>query len=246
MLAKFGLKDVALKIVDSIENGAGGSYLDKLIKISLDEDKPVQTLRHEAIHALKELGFFTPQQWKALEREAKKTWIDKYLKGQMTELNGKVMTRLQAYQELGLSKSEILEEAIADAFGDFDVNKAPPGMMTALLKRIKEFFASLARALSGAGYESAEEIFGKIEAGKLAKVKDVETQTMEERLSLLRAAHPDEIEISTQNPQGKTRIYDPLTQMLSIDSDAIKEAMETNKELAGRITQAISQYGLLS
>lgn len=247
MLSKFGLKDVALKIVDSIEHGAGGKFvgIDKLIQISLEENKPVQTLRHEAIHALKELGFFTPQQWKALEREANKTWIDKYLRGQMTKLKGKVMTRLQAYQELGYSKSEIIEEAIADAFGDFDVNKAPPGMMTALLKRINEFFASLARALTGAGYESAEEIFGKIEAGKLAKAKDVETQTMEERLSLLRAAHPDEIEISTQNPQGKTRIYDPLTQMLSIDSDAIKEAMESNKELSGRIIQAISEYGFI-
>jgi hypothetical protein len=258
MLSKFGLKDVALKIVDSIEHGAGGKFvgIDKLIQISLKENKPVQTMRHEALHALKALGFFTPQQWKALERQARKTWVDKYLKGQMVKVNGQVMTRYDAYangvkNEKGeyilepLSPDEVLEEAIADAFGDFDVNKAPPGMMTALLKRINEFFASLARALTGAGYESAEEIFGKIEAGKLAKVKDVETQTMEERLSLLRAANPDEIEISTQNPQGKTRIYDPLTQMLSIDSDAIKEAMESNKELSGRITQAISEYGFI-
>ena len=172
LLSKFGLKDVALKIVDQIEHGAGGKYssLQKLIQISLEADKPVQTMRHEALHALKNLGFFTPQQWKALEQQAKKTWVDKYLKGQMTELEGKVMTRFDAYKELGYSEADILEEAIADAFGDFDGGtKPPPGMMAALFKRIKDFFAALKRALTGAGYESAEDIFGKIEEGKLAK-----------------------------------------------------------------------------
>ena len=170
MLSKFGLKDVGLKIVDQIENGAGGSYFEKLIKISLDESKPIETMRHEALHALKDLGFFTPQQWKALEQQAKKTWVDKYLKGQMTELDGEVMTRFDAYKKLGLTEAEILEEAIADAFGDFSAGtKPPPGMIAALFKRLQEFFASLKRALTGAGYESAEDIFGKIEEGKLVK-----------------------------------------------------------------------------
>ena len=184
LLSKFGLKDVALKIVDQIENNASGSYAENLIKIALEADKPVQTMRHEALHALKNLGFFTPQQWKALEQQAKKTWIDKYLKGQMTELDGKVMTRFDAYKELGLSEADILEEAIADAFGDFDGGtKPPPGMMAALFKRIKDFFAALKRALTGAGYESAEDIFGKIEEGKLAKQIEKVDETAE-KLSL--------------------------------------------------------------
>lgn len=170
MLSKFGLKDVALKIVDQIEHGAGGAYLEKLIKISLEADKPIQTMRHEALHALKDLGFFTPQQWKALEQQARKTWVDKYLGGQMTQLDGEVMSRLAAYKKLGLSEAEILEEAIADAFGDYEAGTKPPaGMIAALFKRLQDFFASLKRALSGAGYESAEDIFGKIEEGKLAK-----------------------------------------------------------------------------
>jgi Large polyvalent protein associated domain 38/ADP-Ribosyltransferase in polyvalent proteins len=170
MLSKFGLKDVALKIVDQIEHGAGGAYLEKLIKISLEADKPIQTMRHEALHALKDLGFFTKQQWKALEQQARKTWVDKYLGGQMTQLDGEVMSRLAAYKKLGLSDAEILEEAIADAFGDYEAGTKPPaGMIAALFKRLQEFFASLKRALSGAGYESAEDIFGKIEEGKLAK-----------------------------------------------------------------------------
>jgi len=80
-LKRFGLEKVGLKIVDSIENGkADGSYIKNLITLALDAKDVMGTLRHESIHALKELGFFTPQQWKALERMAKDQWIDKYLK----------------------------------------------------------------------------------------------------------------------------------------------------------------------
>ena len=42
-----------------------------------------------------------------------------------------------------MSKADIIEEAIADAFGDFDANKAPPGMLTALLNKMRGFFESL-------------------------------------------------------------------------------------------------------
>jgi hypothetical protein len=69
MLDKFGLGDVALKVVRAIENDADGAWggLNNLIRIALSADKPIKTMRHEALHALKELGFFTPQQWEASE-----------------------------------------------------------------------------------------------------------------------------------------------------------------------------------
>ena len=70
-LDKFGLGDVGLQIVKAIENQADGSYAAKVIQLAVDAQNPIRTMRHEALHALKELGFFTPQQWKALERMAK-------------------------------------------------------------------------------------------------------------------------------------------------------------------------------
>ena len=244
LLSKFGLKDVALNVVKSIERNAEGSYIDKLIKIAMDAENPIRTMRHEALHAMKELGFFTDAQWKALEKQARDVWIDKYLGGQMAKVGDKVMTRLEAYKQMGLSEAEIIEEAIADAFGDFDTaGKAPPGMLQALFKRMQQFFGALRQALGGAGFESAEEIFGKIERGELRPQSIGET--MGERLSLLRAANPDEVEISTQNPQGKKRIYDPITEMLSIDEAAVREAMKANPELGRRTIQAIKAYGFV-
>jgi hypothetical protein len=66
------LGDVGLNVVRAIENDADGAWggLNNLIRIAFNADKPIKTMRHEALHALKELGFFTPQQWEALKREA--------------------------------------------------------------------------------------------------------------------------------------------------------------------------------
>jgi hypothetical protein len=173
-LDKMGLQDVGLKIVEAIEAKADGSYEAKLIQIALDSKHPIRTMRHEAMHALKELGFFTPQQWASLEKMARSKWVDQYLKSKNAYLpDGKMVTRYEAYTlskdqgGQGLTESEVLEEAIADAFGDFDVNKAPSGMLTALLNKMRNFFEALNNYLAGRGFESYQDVFGKIEKGEL-------------------------------------------------------------------------------
>jgi Large polyvalent protein associated domain 38/ADP-Ribosyltransferase in polyvalent proteins len=181
MLDKFGLGNVALNVVRAIKNNAEGSYkgTDNLIQVAFNATNPIKTMRHEALHALKELGFFTPQQWNALKRQAEKTWVKQYLEDVKHDKN---TSRLEAYQNLGLSEDAILEEAIADAFGSWEGGvKPPPGIMAALFKRMQQFFAALHQALTGAGFESAEEIFGKIESGELKAGKQA---TEGEKLSL--------------------------------------------------------------
>jgi hypothetical protein len=192
MLDKFGLGEVGLNVVRAIENDAEGAWggLNNLIRIAFNADNPIRTMRHEALHALKDLGFFTPQQWEALKREAKKTWVDKYLKG--VPFND-TMSRFDAYTNMGLSDEAILEEAIADAFGSWEGGaKPPPGMMAALFKRLQQFFAALRQALTGAGFESADEIFGKIERGELKAGK--EAAGTEAKLSLAEKESKEKID----------------------------------------------------
>lgn len=168
MLDKFGLKDVGVKIMKAIEEGADGSYAAKLIQIALDSKHPIRTMRHEAMHALKDLGFFTPQQWTSLEKMARTKWVDQYLANNyVLAEDGSRKSRLQAYKDMGLDQQAILEEAIADAFGDFDASKAPPGMLSALLNKMRNFFDALGNYLSGRGFESYKDVFGKIEKGEL-------------------------------------------------------------------------------
>jgi hypothetical protein len=169
LLEKFGLNDVALKFTKDMKSE--GEYSKSVIKIALDSANPVRVLRHESVHALKELGFFTPQQWKALEGAAKREWINTYLKGR--NINGEPLeagqqSRYDAYMNVYKGDMDaIIEEAIADAFADFDLNKAPPGLMSAILKRLKLFFEALQNSLTGAGFQTYEDVFGKVEKGEL-------------------------------------------------------------------------------
>ena len=168
LLAKFNLQDVGLKVVEKIKNNAGGSYLDRLIQVAIDEQNPIQTMRHESMHALKDLDFFTPQQWKVLTERANKEWIKTYLADVPVEIDGVRMSRLDAYKQMGLTQEELIEEAISDAFGAYDRGATPPpGMIAALYKKLKNFFMNFGQALRGAGFESADDVFQRVERGEL-------------------------------------------------------------------------------
>ena len=167
LLNKFGLKDVGLKILDGMTDS--GSYAAQIIRIAADAANPVRTLRHEAIHALRELGFFTDAQWSSLSKMAKDKWIDQYLK--QRNVDGKPLkageeSRYDAYmREYNGDMEKITEEAVSDAFADFDATKPPAGMLQALLKRMRDLFQSIKSALTKV--ESPEQIFGKVEKGEL-------------------------------------------------------------------------------
>jgi hypothetical protein len=60
-----------------------------------------------------------------------------------------------------------MEEAIADAFADFDAGKSPGGMIASIIKRLNDFFRALKNALLRNGFETAEDIFAKAERGEL-------------------------------------------------------------------------------
>jgi len=166
-LNKFGLKDVGLKLVKGMQDE--GSYAQQLIKIAADSANPIRTMRHEAIHALRELGFFTDAQWQSLSKMAKDEWIDQYLK--QRNVDGKPLkageeSRYDAYlREYDGNMEKITEEAVADAFADFDATKPPAGMVASLIAKLRNLFQAIKSALTKV--ESPEQIFGKVEKGEL-------------------------------------------------------------------------------
>jgi hypothetical protein len=132
---------------------ANGSYAAKLIEIALDSKNPIRAARHEAIHALKELGFFTPQQWAVLERKAKSEWLKKY--------------NIEGSGYGSLSKEGQIEEAIADAFSDFDQETPPTGQIGILFNKVKKFFEALGNAFRGSGFQTSSDVFTLVEEGRL-------------------------------------------------------------------------------
>jgi hypothetical protein len=213
IMNKFGLKDVALKLIDNMK--AEGEYAQSVVRLALDAVNPVQALRHESIHALKELGFFTPQQWAVLEKQAKSKWIDQYLKTKninKEDLEEGQKSRYDAYMELYKGDMDaIIEEAIADAFGDFDVNKAPPGLMQAILTRLRNFFDAVKTAFGGE--VTAEQVFRKVEKGALKAEAKAEAAPAKQSLR--------EVPLSTRGLMEVQPIV--AMQELGLKTDAVRK-----------------------
>jgi hypothetical protein len=47
-----------------------GEYFMRVITLALDSRNPTWTLSHEALHAMKAMGLFTPTEWNLLVRNA--------------------------------------------------------------------------------------------------------------------------------------------------------------------------------
>ena len=172
-LKKFGLDKVGLRIVDSIANGqADASYVNQIMKIAYDTEDHMGALRHESIHALKELGAFADNEWKVLTKKAQTEWIDRFIRQpnlytgyqEQYEANNGSLDGFDAYMQ---------EEAIAEAFRHFAKTKPPAGLVGQLYSRLNNMFQSLGNSFKSLGYTNAEDIFQKIERGE-AKPKKVE------------------------------------------------------------------------
>jgi hypothetical protein len=136
-----------------------GYYLNRVIHASLDNTRGVlATFGHETVHALRELGMFSDKEWDILTRKAKSEWIKKY----RTE---------ERYGHL--SEEEQIEEAIADAFGDWMGGKyKPTGVIQGLLNRMKLFLESMGSTLRGQGFDSTDKVFQRALKGELKGARE--------------------------------------------------------------------------
>jgi hypothetical protein len=71
------------------------------------------------------------------------------------------------YGDLNLDQASMLEEAISDAFSDFSQTKPPAGLIGNVFSRIKSFFAALDNGFKGLGFQTADDVFGRVERGEL-------------------------------------------------------------------------------
>ena len=188
-LDKYGLGHVGLHIAHSIQNGGvNGSYAAKLITIALDAERPLGTLRHEVIHALKEMGAFTAKEWSVLEKMADNEWIRRFIDNRGLRQPYEEVYRKQngldpqhdLTHDAGF-KDYLREEAIADAFKYFDSGKKPAGFVGNMSYRLNKLFEALKNALHGMGFQTSADIFGRIEEGKLKTTAPAGEET---RLSL--------------------------------------------------------------
>jgi hypothetical protein len=160
-LDKMGLKDVSLKIADSLQRRVdgkmediNGAYFDKMILLSLAGDNINRTMTHEALHAMKDLGFFSAKDWKMLEFKAQSLWMKKY----------------DIVSKYGNETPEIqIEEAIAHAFADMS---AQPGAIKSIMSKAINILKRIGNFLRGQGYRTVDDIFGEAKAGELKATQE--------------------------------------------------------------------------
>ena len=187
-LKKFGLENVGVKIMDNIENGrADGLWANKIIHVAMDSPNPMGTMRHESVHALRELGGFKPNEWTVLSNKAKDEWVDKFIK--KTNLYDQYKNQYQKdYGNMTGFDDYIHEEAIAEAFKHFDQTKPPAGMVGNIYERIRQLFETLRNGFTGNGFHTPDSIFRSLDEGKRTPVAPQQTT---EQMAPQYAKRPD-------------------------------------------------------
>lgn len=156
-LDRLDLKRVKLTRADSATwQGAfvvtGDGEMEIVIGASLD---PVKTLHHEVIHALRAMDLFTPEEWKALSLAAERKWLAKH----------DIAARYPH-----LTEEERIEEAIAEEFSEaLAAKQAPNGsILIRAFNKIARILRAFRNVLAGMGYQTPDEIFGRVLAGEVS------------------------------------------------------------------------------
>lgn len=204
-LNKLGIGDrVMLKVAGKLLNNEyiRGTYYKNVISIATSKNpNPFETLNHEAIHALKDLGLFKPAEWRALEQAA---LADKAM---MSSIRSR-------YGREGLTESEIIEEGVADMFAAWRAGTvAQRGFIRDAFERIVALFRALRRAITGANAQD--------EAARIVR---------ERALNVMKAIDSAEIGSRRSPFEGLRRADAPRFSVAEpVESDAFKKWFGASK-----------------
>ena len=160
-LNQMNLHKVGVTLADSLKarvagkmESVNGAYIDSMIHMSLNGENIPRTMNHEALHAMRDHGFFTEKAWNTLSRKAQSEWMKKY----------------DIEKDYGhLSKDLQHEEAIAKAFADY---RTQPAQIKSIMVKAIELLKRIGNVLRGRGFKNAEDIFKSASEGKLRATKE--------------------------------------------------------------------------
>ena len=125
----------------------------RAIVVAATSPDPMNTMRHEAVHALRDFGLISEQEWARLSREAERTWLKRY------DIDARYPS---------LDREAQIEEAIAEAFADHPGTPLAP-LDRPLWERIKRFFDRLGAWFRGQGFQTADDVLGRVESGDVGR-----------------------------------------------------------------------------
>lgn len=156
---------VSVDIYEKMPNGQNPHFdpNTEIIKMALKcHDDPRLTLRHEAVHLLRQAGVMSSHEWSILSRQAAARWINQYDIRERYE---------QMYREsMDITPDQLeellLEEAIADAFAEYWVGDGRgEDVVSRIFYKLKQFLEAVANLARGHGFKTADSIMSAIESG---------------------------------------------------------------------------------
>lgn len=175
----------------------GGVYIRykdtyPIILAALDADNVMLTARHEAVHHLRQYGFFTKAEWETLEAEA---------------LAGNWFKKHRIDERYPNAKPDLkLEEAIAEEYPKWVERQEalrargeqialPDSPLDAIFRRLHEFFTAIRERVSQIlGKEATwEDVFKKVDTGEVGRregTRPLDPTAFDERLSVEPPADP--------------------------------------------------------
>lgn len=137
--------------------GAYINYTDRipLIAYLVNPDTAAGTIRHEAIHHLRQQGFFSKEEWQTLKDASfYNDWIEKH----------DIKERYA-----GKSAVEMLEESIAEEFKAWRHDPVEEGLVNRIFSKLSRLADSVKDAVTRAlgGQLQANEVFKRIENGEI-------------------------------------------------------------------------------
>jgi len=155
-LNQMGLDHIGLSLQDSLQgyvNGRlqpiTGQYLKDMITLSLQGKNIPRTMNHESLHAMKDHGFFSDNEWKILSAKAEKNWLQKY--------------KIEK-DYIHLAKDAQHEEAIAKAFADY---RTQPSEIKSIMSRAVGTLKRIGNVFRGRGFQNENDIFQAAATNKL-------------------------------------------------------------------------------
>ena len=138
---------------DGTSEPVNGMALGRLILAAVQPDRTQWTLDHESVHVLRNLGVFSPKEWKALEAAAvRENWLKRY---EIERLYG------------DHPRDQQIEEAIAQRFADGMANPARDPFVKRMIQAFHDFISRLRGVMAGHGFQTANDVFGRMASGEV-------------------------------------------------------------------------------
>lgn len=147
--------DARLSFLDDPYSEVEGDSIGDLIRVSLHAQSPAWTGRHEVIHYLRALGFFTEQEWKVLTAAARNKWHGQH----------KIAER---YGDKPMSVQ--LEEAVAEEFARRESGARDHSSVIArAFKKLSALVRRLRNFVRGMGFQTADDVFDAVKSGSVGR-----------------------------------------------------------------------------